>query len=500
MITTVIADDEPMIVRGLSKLIDWKKLGFDIVGTAYDGKEALHLVREKRPRLLISDINMPDYSGIEILKILNSENTGTQVIFISGFHDFEYAHAAIKYGAVDYLLKPVNKKQLLEAISRILEKDDSRRFPVTSGKPLLPFSELGVADTGYFTVLNCTIESERLSRYSEGEVNILRFSAANTVREELAKSEDQWVVEKENHLFVVLRKETRKEALQEVRILAGRISAIITEKFQVVPIIGAGKTVSNSAQLNDAYFSSFETIDNRYYHPDEMVLFYRDATPRRHSMDDLYTSQSTVIDAIFKFNSKALSGSLVSYSEILSDVTYGNREATLSHALGLIVTTKKRLESIDINLEPMELDSQVILGQLHSLDSFTLLIKWLEDFMQSILREMKEYQETKIHPEIQKIKDYIDDHFSENVSLQDLSNIVFLHPNYLSSHFKKYTGKNFKDYLTEKRMAEAEILLNTSDLKVYEVAGQVGFTDYRYFSAVFKRTFGVNPREYRKKL
>jgi two-component system response regulator YesN len=124
----------------------------------------------------------------------------------------------------------------------------------------------------------------------------------------------------------------------------------------------------------------------------------------------------------------------------------------------------------------------------------------MNNFISRIFEDVRKFQDEKIHRDIHKIKTYIADHYNENIKLQDLSNIIYLHPNYLSGYFKKQTGQNFKDYLTEIRMVEAEKLLLSSDLKVYAIAEHVGFTDYRHFSSVFKKKFDISPGEYKKRI
>ena len=109
MLRVILADDEAVIVKGLKRLIDWKKMDAVIIGEAGNGKEALNLIREKKPDLVVSDISMPELDGLELLKEINRMGLCTRVIFISGYQEFSYAKKAVTLGAVDYILKPVEK-------------------------------------------------------------------------------------------------------------------------------------------------------------------------------------------------------------------------------------------------------------------------------------------------------------------------------------------------------------------------------------------------------
>ena len=131
IIRAILADDEGIILKGLKKLIDWERLGIRIVGEAGDGKEALELMREKKPQLVISDIAMPGLSGLELLKEIGRQGLEAKVIFVSGYQEFSYAQDAVRYGAVDYLLKPVEREELERAVCKAVGLiDDQSRLSI----------------------------------------------------------------------------------------------------------------------------------------------------------------------------------------------------------------------------------------------------------------------------------------------------------------------------------------------------------------------------------
>ena len=120
MIRMILADDEPVIIRGIRRLLDWNMMGIEIVGEYEDGRGALEAIVRDKPDIALLDISMPGMSGVEILKECRAMGNQASVIFISGFQDFEYAKAALKYGAVEYLLKPVIREELLRAIEKAI--------------------------------------------------------------------------------------------------------------------------------------------------------------------------------------------------------------------------------------------------------------------------------------------------------------------------------------------------------------------------------------------
>ena len=118
MYRIIIADDEPLIIRGLKKMMEWGKMDTEVVGEAEDGEQLLNLLDTLEPDIIISDISMPEKTGLDVLKEINKRKLKTKVIFLSGFQEFSYAKEAVTYGAVDYLLKPVSVEELENAINR----------------------------------------------------------------------------------------------------------------------------------------------------------------------------------------------------------------------------------------------------------------------------------------------------------------------------------------------------------------------------------------------
>ena len=119
-----MADDEPWVLIGLKNLIDWKEEGFEIGGEARDGESAWERISHLSPDLIISDIRMPGLNGLDLLDKIRKTGTEAEVIFISGYTDFEYARSALRLGCSDYLIKPVEPGELLGAVRRIREKLD----------------------------------------------------------------------------------------------------------------------------------------------------------------------------------------------------------------------------------------------------------------------------------------------------------------------------------------------------------------------------------------
>lgn len=126
MLKVFFVDDEPYIMQGLSMIVDWKQYGYEIVGMASNGKEAIEMIKEKMPDLVIADIKMPQMTGFEMIEKLQEMKVEVgNIVLLSGYNDFEYARRAIQDGCFDYLLKPIDKNELISVLERVKEKMES---------------------------------------------------------------------------------------------------------------------------------------------------------------------------------------------------------------------------------------------------------------------------------------------------------------------------------------------------------------------------------------
>ena len=124
MLKVMLVDDEPFIMQGLKVLIDWGKENFEIVHMASNGKEAINYLKDNKVDLIIADIKMPIMNGVELLKKIREDKlTDAEFVILSGYNDFEYAKETMRYGCMDYLLKPINKDELLGILRKISDKN-----------------------------------------------------------------------------------------------------------------------------------------------------------------------------------------------------------------------------------------------------------------------------------------------------------------------------------------------------------------------------------------
>lgn len=222
MVRMILADDEPVITRGIQKLVDWSSLGIEIIEVYTDGKEVLDGIIRLKPELALLDINMSGMTGVDILKECHMLGLETQVIFISGFQDFEYARAALQYGAVDYLLKPVIREELLGAVEKCLNNlrgsvEITEIKKKEEDKPADYSQLMMVEETTYLPVY---VEILYKPEEEEQVRKLVKFSMLSFLEEYLAEQGIGITFTKQDNIVVVFKgmeQSEGKETAQKIR-------------------------------------------------------------------------------------------------------------------------------------------------------------------------------------------------------------------------------------------------------------------------------------------
>lgn len=349
MIKVVIVDDEKMIRDGLVYTMPWDELQIEVVGSAGNGRAALDIIREKKPNLVFTDIRMSEMDGIELLQVLKQEMPNVKVVILSGYDDFQYAQKALKLGALDYLVKPVNADELIKLL-----------------------------------------EDFKKSVKSDIDADIIKLNLQTLIDNEL----EQYIT--------AVRSGNREKA------------------FAVA--------------------------------------------------DKIYEKSINIELPLEQYNKICI--------EILNLICSKIRKYDLEDAISNSFT--------ELYLE---------IYKIFKKEEFK---EWIYDFTKRLFFIIADKNSDNYRLVIRKAIEYIDAHYSEDISAQKIAQVVFLNPNYFSHLFKKIKKESFTDYLNKVRIEQAKQLLRDNLYKVYEVSDMVGYSDYKYFSSIFKKLVGVTPTEYNK--
>ncbi|AHM66194.1 hypothetical protein LK13_00540 [Paenibacillus polymyxa] len=526
-IKLLLADDEPVILRGLKKLISWKELGITIVGEANDGKELRDLIRIHEPHLIISDISMPGGSGIDIISELNEQGFHAKVIFISAFQEFVYARQAIQLGALDYLVKPINKNQLEKVIAKaasILREESNgernkemltyyeKKNRLTTieqlldglldgeQKTLTALTQMGAIAISRLTTV-CVLEIDEntnSSQWEERERNLVNFALSNIIRETLDQelnAGNGLLVQKEGGFALLIQHEQREYPLQ----LATDLHHKINSYLKLSVSCGIGLSVTRIEETTKSYRSALKALKINYFIGMNQVIRYGDELARVQPENKTITElQSDLVKALINQQKEQLQLLIEQLLEQIRIQTGENKNLAISGVYNSILTINQELTEIGGGMEYISSKQGALLERLAPCPSYADVAHVVEEILSEMLQQLASKLTRKESALLIKIKTYIEEHYASNITLESMAALFYMNSYYFSSFFKKHTGQNFKNHVTEVRMKHALKLLIESDLMVYEIAEQVGYNNVRHFSDMFKKKFGKVPQEYRQ--
>lgn len=501
----LIVDDEEIVCRGLSQFVKWAEHGFEVAGTAHSADDALTLAENLPVDVVFMDIRMPGKSGLELLKILHLEAPAVKCVILSGFADFSYAQEAIRYGAADYLTKPVNLGEveiLLDRLRAELDKQkeesqiDSHRL-----KALLLSAAKGYADTAdrkyHFPILNrwyglsmSLLHRELPEEEIDEKKEQMTLQISTILPSAILLNDDVF------SLFAILPFDTDAEFDSFLAILEQ-----LGENFHAWGF-GASKPRNGLADIHTAYEEGARALRYRRANGKERVILYQNIEAiYSQPVPSVQQSLSAILCLLTNPETRneateQLSGTLSAF--LAQNLTLTQYQTV---CIRFLIELNGYLQEQNFSEEDLRLRLNDTLGRLLLCCDYTEGTACMTDYMQWLVSLLNQFNEQPLGKgAIREVQLYIRSHYSENITLNSLAERFFLHPNYLSRLFKEKTGKNFVEYLTEVRIEKVKELLGNSDLKIVEICAMTGYDNPRYFSKVFKQATGMTPREYREHL
>ena len=527
----LIADDEARICNLIKVLIDWQELGFDICGLVQNGNDALLLCEKYQPDILITDIRMPDLNGLELIKAVKSLLPNIQVIIITGYSQFEYAHQALRYGVVDYLLKPVKKNELIAALRKSIET--SEQIEKDKGNSFSGQLSVNYKKDILYQIFNAEAESTNDPDLPQKFLNEyhLDFNGNKwillTVELFLDESEDSVAVQKyfQKKVPELVFEEFRYEKIHILTavinntfffLLNGNDSLwkITREKLKELKkdfliidnllqkIIYTISFSSMHESINEIYQAKKEcqeAIEYKIIAGKNKTISYVDLPRTRFELDFFLDKEfmSRFVSAITEMNITKISGEMAKLSVAL----YKHISELDAGCVRKIYETLTRSFFATIKVFAGHDDRYSVENVLPEIDSFYSVdscITYINNVFSSVLNKLKNEKENAGSKTIKQAQLFINEHYAENLTLALLAKEVGLNEAYLSSIFKKQLRISVTDYITQVRIQHAKELLIRTGYDVNGISEKVGFNDSKYFSKRFKKYTGVSPKEYRK--
>ncbi len=529
MIRVLIVDDEARICKLIIKLIDWDQIGMLIIGTASNGIEALELIERERPDIVITDIRMPGYDGLEMIERAKKVHADLEFIIISGYGEFEYAKKAIEFDVKDYILKPINKGDLLQALQKagehvkkrkgqislekeyqlILENDANKireaftnNLIVINTEKVKEHSLIEVNENYYFNfqagLFNMVVlKIDKIGKGDPRDCDNLLKEIIDNIKSALQKmTYELEIIHNKSNLYILMnynKSEKRNIKMFWLRALEGFNQRFCTEKAQVT--IAFGEEVNTFTEIRESISSAKLLIEDRIIR----------GTGRIIEPDERRTDNTEIEDLFYHFSKKFIKAvellDIDKVKKILlnfkADISTKNIRGTelkkiMLEVENIFILTMK---SNNIKIDSIENQQKLkyIMENCSSIDSlFNELLGHISSYIMVFAKDNHNLKQ------IREAKKYIEENYMKNITLEDIGSHLGFNPSYFSSLFKKETGTSFIEYLSKTRIEKAKDLLRESDLRIQDVCLMVGYNDAKYFTKSFIKHTGLKPNEYRK--
>lgn len=533
MYKILIIDDEQLIVEGLKVFLPWEDFGFEIIGEAYDGKEGVKKAIALRPDVIITDIRMPLLSGHEVIAAIKPYLPDCIFIVLSGYREFEYAQQALNLGSFCYLLKPVQedelKKKLLE-IKAVFEKRQEREtklealrnqiqddFPIVKDKFLYDIILGTTAITAktmqkwdYFHLPQplkraCVmlLEIDNLAdKNSVEEVLLLKFAVRNIVQEVVSQMGNNIAFPYTQDRLAVLCCEAgdKQISLRGIKELADKLGYLIKKHLKRTVSIGIGQIYDSLELLRQSSCEAELALGYKLiYGENSMIAF--DQIPHSEEEDNFPAElERELILAVELGDAESAYTALHKIFTCLSCWKSKSSQVIYNMFLNLVIVVTRCATACGVPNWKFIDEKHSFLQDALALDTLQKLENYLTSFVQEAVEQVQEQRTKKSKTVLDQIKDYMEKHYQEDISLDFFAKKFFLNSCYLSQLFHKEMGVNFMSFLTDIRIREAKKLLLNPNLKIYEVGNMVGYNSQRYFSQIFERHVGCSPSKYRSGL
>lgn len=532
MLKVFLVEDEFVVREGIKKNIDWASHGYEFCGEASDGELAFPMIQKIKPDIVITDIRMPFMDGLELSRLIKKELPGIEIIILTGHEEFEYAKEAIKIGIAEYLLKPINGRELMEEVNRVALKIEERRkeneirekyrkemeenslkekknlfqYLVTGDKTMTELLELA-EDLGIDLSAmwyNILLVNFRSLNHAHDEYSGSLIEIEN--RLSLLSNRDSRLLIFDRNLegkALLFKADSKEELMERQQLIIQEITGILREYEHVRYFGGIGIPVNRLRELPISFERASHAFAHRYLVEESRILDSSDMKQAIYSEEE-------------NFDINEVSPKQLDRNKIREFLKTGDREETIyfveeffkdlrTNAMKSVMFRQyiimdtyfcviDFLEGIQISkneTEPLDITSGILQNE-------EAAISYVVKMIGKALELRDKTASNRYGDVVDEVMNYIEKNYAdEELSLNLLASHVNFSPNHLSMVFSQQTGQTLIKYVTDYRMSKAKELLRCTNKKSSVVSMEVGYKDPHYFSYLFKKTQGMTPTQYR---
>ena len=538
----LVVDDNNRDRRVIREMIDWNELGIEVVGSAANGKEALLMVENLMPHIILSDIAMPEMNGIEMSIILKEKNPGIKIIFMSCYDDFKFAKSAIDLNVYGYVLKPLVLEDIKSAVCKVLsiyemenqENEEKQKMSkqIANSLPMMreeffrellygtftdtddilkrmEFLKIELLEYNTFQIISMEINDYNI--HAAGKDILYKYLVSYSIKNMLNTYNDSsdsiriFAVQHSYREFsaIFFLKQNSKNQMQDNQALDCAISfhTWIQDKFGLYTVTGISNTATNLLDIPKLFQQSTQAIQTKFYSEGNPVILYREIEEKKCNTFDekvnLEVLNKEIKEAVFLKDDSGIDDFMQKYLSV--DNSHQSESYFKSLAFSTVTILMLTLIEEGQSFGDIFNDDVVIWRKLNQFDTIQNLHQWLINILKTVATYLRDNNKSRDAKVIDAIKEVIKLHYHEQLTVDDIVKSVYLSPRQANKIFKKEMGNTIFDYLLEYRIEMAKKLLKEPDSKIYKISDKVGYTNKSHFCLMFKKLTGLSPAEYKNK-
>jgi len=532
MYSMLVVDDNPSDRNGIGRAIPWEDIGVKVAGLCANGGIALKMMEAAPADIVLTDISMPVMNGIELATAIKESYPRTKIIFMSCHDEFDFAKSAIDLDIEGYILKPIKPEELLQTVGKVaknIREQDSYalekarmlsklndmqpilieqflrelllgNFHDAEGiKNRLDFLYLQPLEGTHPQVISLCIDEAAPPPGGENVADSLVNGFA--IKELITHASEPGL-----RLYPIQVSPREFAAIafwdggaQESRLLDLCIGLYtdIREKLALHCKIGISRVNETISGINALYWQASSAARTTFYSEGNPIILFdlideQTKIPNQLDNQALHKTVSGLLASLREEDIHAFIEQYLPYDEALLSESYVKNLTFSTVNLCMVLLTDCGHSFADIFGE-----EYIVWNKLARFHTIPAVRQWLYNFMMAIREYINDKRNGKNAQLITNIKQVVSKRYSEQLSVADIANEIFLSPGYANIVFKKETGQTIFDYLIDVRIDNAKKLLREPDAKVSVVAERVGYINTSYFCLMFKKCVGISPAEYR---
>ncbi|MUG66255.1 response regulator [Paenibacillus campinasensis] len=532
MPTIMIVDDEAIFRRGLRAMIADSGGDWDIVADARDGYEALELLEKHRPDVVLTDIRMPRMDGLQLQHIARERFPELQVVVISGYEDFSYARQSMRSGARDYLMKPVEREELLRVLDGLKRDWQSRQSEQQQEQPfegqelrqkaaaylvagimrgsvqqahLDLLSQIGIElNEPFFNCMVIKLDKDSVDddRYRKTDPSLFQLYIQQFVQEMIdLRMKGFSFVFSDSEVAALINLPYGEGGEKRLLDMAESVRRQIKSLSNLTVTIGIGRPVKGFESMLSTFREAQVALLYRLVVGGDKVLVYEQAVQQQFLRSERRKWSWEALEQAIN------EGRLHGIHELVDSVVLELCEQAPTPELVHQQICKLLIHyyelSEDLGIAKAWLggrDIRALLIEICSISSRTELMEQCRQLFGNLAAVIAAGSKQLESDPISLALRYMKRHYSEPVTLTEIADRVYLNPAYFSTLFKQRVGKTFIEHMTELRIEDAKKRLASTDEKIASIAESTGFSNIRHFNRVFKNETGVTPKEYRERI